>query len=68
MERFGSLMVNEAELATTGLRRLLITEPHPGHREILRAPGLSEERLARGRDRLDGRRVGLTLRGAPTST
>ena len=53
VEMLGSITVNEAELATTGLRRLIVTELRPGQREVLEAVGVDSRAFHAGWGRLD---------------
>ena len=53
VEMLGSITVNEAELATTGLRRLVVTELKPGQREVLEAVGVDSRAFHAGWGRLD---------------
>lgn len=51
--RFENVMLSQAELATTGITRLVVTEPGPQHLEVLKAVGLDEARFRQGWERLD---------------
>ncbi len=53
MERFESILLNETELATTGLKRLIVTELQSAHEEILRAIGVDKGAFQQGWNRLD---------------
>ena len=53
VEMLGSITVNETELATTGLRRLIVTELKPGQRGVLKAVGVDSRTFHAGWGRLD---------------
>ena len=53
VEMLGSITVNETELATTGLRRLIVTELKPGQRGVLEAVGDDSRAFHAGWGRLD---------------
>ncbi len=53
VEMLGSITVNETELATTGLRRLIVTELKPEQREVLEAVGVDSHTFHAGWGRLD---------------
>jgi transposase len=54
IEAFRSLTLNEAELAGTGVRRMVVTELEEGQKGILRAAGIGERAMQEGWHRLDG--------------
>ena len=53
VEMLGSITVNETELATTGLRRLIVTELKPEQREVLEAVGVDSNTFHAVWGRLD---------------
>ena len=53
VEMLGSVTVNETELATTGLRRLILTDLQPMQEEVLEAVGVDSKVFQRGWGRLD---------------
>ncbi len=53
LEEFESVSINTAELATTQVSRLIVTELRPEHRAILRAVKIDPEAFHEGWRRLD---------------
>ena len=53
IEAFRTIMLNEAELEGTGVRRLLVTELGDFQRTILKAAGVGEERMQEGWRKLE---------------
>ncbi|MGI0131966.1 MAG: IS1634 family transposase [Thermoplasmata archaeon] len=53
IEAFRTVTLNEAELEGTGVRRLLVTELEVGQKAVLKAVGISEERMQVGWRRLE---------------
>ena len=53
IQSFRTIALNEAELEGTGVRRMLGTELGELQRTILRAAGVSEERMPEGWRRLE---------------
>lgn len=53
VEMLGSVTVNETELATTGLRRLILTDLQPMQEEVLETVGVDSKVFQRGWGRLD---------------
>ena len=53
VERFRSVMLNELELARTGVTRMRVTELHDEHRRILSTLGIGVQRFQAGWGRLD---------------